>query len=112
LFSSEAVAAVFHHSGGLPRLINTICDNALITAYARRLPTVTPDIIEDVAKEFRLNRTGSLEGERIEISNEMCTERVTNPLRDLYATLRISVAGDSDLDAFLDVETRKHEPYI
>ena len=35
LFSPGAYAAVYRFSGGLPRLINTVCDNALVTAYAR-----------------------------------------------------------------------------
>ena len=56
----KTIAAVFRHSGGLPRLINTICENALITAYARQIPSVTPDVIEDVAKEFRLDVVPSL----------------------------------------------------
>jgi type II secretory pathway predicted ATPase ExeA len=54
LFSPEAVAAVHDYSRGFPRLINTICENALIGAYARQVRTVTPDIVEDVANEFRL----------------------------------------------------------
>jgi hypothetical protein len=76
------------------------------------LRSVTPDIIEDVAKEFRLDRTGTLEAERTEISNEVYTERVANLLRDLYAVLSRSVGSDSDLGAFLAIEARKHEPYI
>src|SRR5277367_4204164 len=55
VFSPQTIEAVYRNSRGFPRLINTICENALITAYARQLPTVTPDIIEDVAKEFRLD---------------------------------------------------------
>jgi len=54
LFPPEAVAAVRQYSKGLPRLINTICENALITAYARQQAFVTPDIVEEVACEFRL----------------------------------------------------------
>jgi type II secretory pathway predicted ATPase ExeA len=54
LFSPEAVAVVHDYSRGFPRLINTICENALIGAYARQVRTVTPDIVEDVANEFRL----------------------------------------------------------
>jgi type II secretory pathway predicted ATPase ExeA len=45
---------VYSYSRGFPRLINTICENALISAYARQTPTVTARIIEDVATEFRL----------------------------------------------------------
>jgi general secretion pathway protein A len=112
LFSTETIATVYRHSRGLPRLINTICDNALIIAYARRLPSVTPDVIEDVAKEFRLDVVCSLEAEKTDSSKEMDTQRVTNLLRDLYAALRRPMASDSDLSASLAAETSKHEPYI
>ena len=53
-FSSQAVAAIYSYSHGLPRLINILCENALLSAYAKETPTVTPRIIEDVASEFRL----------------------------------------------------------
>lgn len=59
LFPSHAVERVHRFSQGLPRLINTICENALITAYARRLPTVTPEIVDEVARDFRLDLPGS-----------------------------------------------------
>jgi general secretion pathway protein A len=54
IFSTQAMAATYSYSRGFPRLINTICENALISAYARQSPTVTSRIIEDVASEFRL----------------------------------------------------------
>jgi len=57
LFSDETIATVFRYSKGLPRLINTICENGLITAYARQLESVTPEIVEDVAKEFSPRRS-------------------------------------------------------
>jgi general secretion pathway protein A len=55
LFPSETIAEVYRHSRGIPRLINTVCENALINAYARQMRGVTPDIIEEVAADFRLN---------------------------------------------------------
>ena len=54
LFSEDAVESIHRISRGFPRLINTICENSLITAYARRQETITPDIIEVVAREFHL----------------------------------------------------------
>ena len=54
IFSPEAVDSVYAYSRGYPRLINTICENALIGAYARQLSLVTPAIVDDVAGEFRL----------------------------------------------------------
>lgn len=54
LFPPETGAAVYQHSQGLPRLINTICENALIAGYARKLHSISPEIIDDIAKDFRL----------------------------------------------------------
>jgi len=54
LFPSETIAAIYRCSNGFPRLINTVCENALIGAYSKQLRSVTPEIIEDIATEFRL----------------------------------------------------------
>ena len=54
IFSEPAILAVFRHSKGVPRLINTVCENALIAGYAKRVPTISPDIIEGVATDLRL----------------------------------------------------------
>jgi general secretion pathway protein A len=53
-FSPQAVEAIYSYSHGLPRIINILCENALLSAYAKETQTVTPRIIEDVASEFRL----------------------------------------------------------
>jgi type II secretory pathway predicted ATPase ExeA len=54
LFAPQAITAVYNFSRGFPRLINTICENSLISAYGKQSSTVTPRIVEDVASEFRL----------------------------------------------------------
>ena len=54
LFSEPAVAAIFHHSNGFPRLINTICENALLAGYGRRVAVIPPDVIEEIAHDLRL----------------------------------------------------------
>ena len=64
LFSVAAVEAVQQYSRGLPRLINTICENALITAFARQQVVITPDIIDEVACEFRLDVFPAAEEEK------------------------------------------------
>lgn len=53
-FSPQAVEAIYSYSHGLPRLINILCENALLSAYAKETRTITARIIEDVASEFRL----------------------------------------------------------
>jgi len=54
LFPPSTVQAVYQSSGGIPRLVNTVCENALINAYARRARSVHPEVIEEVASDLRL----------------------------------------------------------
>jgi general secretion pathway protein A len=54
LFSEPAVAAIFRHSNGFPRLINTICENALLSGYARRAAVIPAEVIDEVALDLRL----------------------------------------------------------
>jgi general secretion pathway protein A len=54
IFSRETTAAVYRHARGIPRLINTVCENALINGFARHLKSISPEIIEEVAADLRL----------------------------------------------------------
>ena len=87
LFSDETVATVHCFSRGLPRLVNTICENSLIAAYAKRLPSVTPDIVEYVAKEFRLDVVSQPDAEIAERTSQTDAQRAMNALLDLFAAL-------------------------
>jgi general secretion pathway protein A len=111
VFSEPALTGVYRHSRGLPRLINTLCENALITTYARRLPIVTLEVIEDVAKEFRLDVEGSSEAATSE-DNDEDVQRTISVLLDLYPVLRRMIGSNSDLGVPLPVEASKHEPNI
>ena len=88
LFSEQAIAAVHRHSRGFPRLINTICENALITAYGRQMRSVTPGIIEDVAKEFRLDVMHSPAAEITGSHNGIAIQRATKAGLDVSSSLR------------------------
>jgi general secretion pathway protein A len=54
MFPDTTVASVYRYSRGIPRLINTICENALIAAYAQKLPQVSAEIVDEVARDLRL----------------------------------------------------------
>lgn len=90
LFPTQTIAAVDRYSRGLPRLINTICDNALVTAYARRLSSVSPDVIRDVAKEFRLDVAYPPENKRADdsIEEDRSTTHYSSP-RPVYDAAEI-----------------------
>ena len=86
LFSAAAIAAVYRHSRGFPRLINTICENALITAYAREMRSISPDVIEDVAKDLCLGVIRPAVHEKSDGHSEADIQRAINALLDLYSS--------------------------
>ena len=107
LFPLKTIAAVHRQSRGIPRLINTLCENALISAYAKQLRSVTPKIIDDVAEDFRLNVVSPPEVEGAGVFDEMDVQRAARTLLDLYATLHKPVADDSELHVPLAARVRQ-----
>jgi general secretion pathway protein A len=51
LFEDAAVDAVHRASGGVPRVINILCNNALVHAFADALPAVTAEVVGGVVEE-------------------------------------------------------------
>jgi len=54
LFSREAVIEIHAASGGLPRTISVICDNALLTAFGLGRTCVDRRIVQEVVADFEL----------------------------------------------------------
>jgi general secretion pathway protein A len=112
IFPEATIATVYRLSQGLPRLINTICENALISAYAIGLPSVNPEIVEYVAKELRLDVVCAQKDEKSESTSKMDFQQALNSFLDQYDARRNTVTGESDLIAALAGKAREHEPHI
>jgi type II secretory pathway predicted ATPase ExeA len=54
-FTPPAVKAVHRFSSGTPRVINTLCDNALFEGYVARAPLIDEAMIERVALDLGLD---------------------------------------------------------
>jgi len=54
VFTRDAILAISHHSGGIPRTISVICDNALLNGFALERRPVDAQIVEDVCGDFDL----------------------------------------------------------
>src|SRR5438309_5633206 len=54
-FTPEAVRAVHRFSSGTPRVINTLCDNALFEGYVARAPMIDEAMIARVALDLGLD---------------------------------------------------------
>jgi type II secretory pathway predicted ATPase ExeA len=50
-FTPGSHGLVHRHTGGIPRLINVLCDTALVYAYGERSTRVGPDLIAEVARD-------------------------------------------------------------
>jgi general secretion pathway protein A len=59
LFIPDAIQEIAYYSKGFPRLINILCDNALLIAYATSQKRITADIIREAAGDLRLELPGS-----------------------------------------------------
>lgn len=63
IFQKRSVALIHKYSSGIPRLINVVCDNSLLTAYALGKKIVEPAMVREVIGDLEgtgLKRAGSL----------------------------------------------------
>ena len=55
IFPPEAIESIHEYSRGVPRVINVLCEHALINAFAGRQKRVSVGLIHEVAREFELD---------------------------------------------------------
>ena len=53
IFNKETIERIAVYSRGIPRLINVLCDSALVYGFADELETINPEILENVYKELK-----------------------------------------------------------
>jgi general secretion pathway protein A len=58
VFAPELIAEIHVRSQGIPRLINAICDNLLLTAFAMESRQATFEMLEEVTEDMRLEWPG------------------------------------------------------
>ncbi|MEK6675359.1 MAG: AAA family ATPase [Planctomycetota bacterium] len=52
IFDASACNAIHHHARGLPRVVNTICDNAMLSAYAADHRSIDGSFVESVVSQM------------------------------------------------------------
>jgi type II secretory pathway predicted ATPase ExeA len=55
IFSTGAIQEIFSFSNGYPRLINIICDHALLSGYVREILIITADIINECKENLKIS---------------------------------------------------------
>ncbi|MBW2714565.1 MAG: AAA family ATPase [Deltaproteobacteria bacterium] len=59
IFKRSAFREIFSVTGGVPRLVNVVCDGALLTGYGRNQSTLDVEIIREVANDLHLKRNST-----------------------------------------------------
>jgi general secretion pathway protein A len=54
IFIPAAIEVVHRHARGIPRLVNLLCEHALISAFVEHTKTVSEKVVDDVARDFDL----------------------------------------------------------
>ncbi len=112
LFPQETIAAVYRHCRGIPRLINTICENALIAAYARQAPSVTPRIIDSIAIDFRLGCRDAPGGRPCGVRDHECAESCSRLCWSCMPTCEMSNREKRNSGRGKGYESTEYESYI
>jgi general secretion pathway protein A len=54
IIPAELMEELHYRAEGIPRILNALCDNLLLTAFAMETRVVTADMLEEVATDMRL----------------------------------------------------------
>ena len=54
LFSEEVIQLIYNYTQGIPRLVNSLCNNVLQTGFAMQSRNITIPIVEEAARDLEL----------------------------------------------------------
>src|ERR1700746_1272934 len=54
IFEPESVVAIHRYSGGIPRVINLLCEHCLVSAFVDQQKIIGPAVVDGVARDFDL----------------------------------------------------------
>ena len=101
IFATTAIERISYYSKGIPRLINVICDNALLIAYAKSQKVVNAEMIAEAAADLHLEEpypkslpSVSLIAPKLEIPAEEIDCR-----REIINESRMAQDGEADFES-------------
>ncbi len=94
VFTSEAIEAVYFYSQGILRVVNLLCEHALINACAGGVRPFPAVMVEEVAREFQFGRLESFSPRHIS-DGILSVGRTSEVPSDLQAPLHSPVANEA-----------------
>jgi len=108
LFDVSACDAIYEHSRGIPRLINLLCDTALVYGFAEQKSQIDARLVDDVAHDKR--KGGIFPSQKKEVPPSLGADQPPPEVRrhPMSPLEQKSYAGDSDLRPLaIDTETMR-----
>jgi general secretion pathway protein A len=84
VFGTDTLDLIYSYSAGVPRIVNIICDGALLTGYVYEAKTITPEIISEVVKEKELPNKLEEEQKRKDRKNKRAKIYCCSDCNDYY----------------------------
>ena len=100
IFNPAAIHEIFRFSNGYPRLINVICDRALVTGFTQERKKIGPAILKECARELKLQNPKSRSKMKKKAANQATTKQsATVPIKGafvekmLYITVSVLIVA-------------------
>src|SRR5262249_14439264 len=87
----EAVELVHRFSGGIPRIVNNICDNALLTGFSEDSRKITSAIIDGVVEDLDLTSVSHSSKPMSEVIINQPVENKTRPVPSNICYIRRTI---------------------
>ncbi len=71
-FTDDALDAIYKYSGGVPRVVNLLCDSALLSGFVYEAKSIDAKIIEEVVSDKRFDK------KRVDKRENLFVEPTTN----------------------------------
>ncbi len=87
IFTKQAIDCIHEASQGNPRLINVICDHAMLSGFTQDMPQIDRDVILDCLKDIRLHGEERLQVSEPQKQSEGISDALRGKKRYLKATI-------------------------
>jgi general secretion pathway protein A len=95
IFAEDTFSEIFRYTGGVPRLINTLCDTSMMAAYTASHDSVTVEDIKEAVEELQWVEYAARPHHNFEVIPEMSPQRASQATDTSPAAVgRILVATD------------------
>jgi general secretion pathway protein A len=97
IFEPEAFPMLFRYAGGIPRLVNTLCDTALIAAFAQDRQTVSVEDVKSAVSELQWVEYAARTSSQLQHEFDDTASEEQPPVGRLVLTLKGSKVQESYL---------------